>query len=66
MKRAPSTSHSQLDAGPNNALDTGKRISWTDKQNTVPSEAWERRIRCEPMKPFERNPTGESPVRPKP
>jgi len=34
-----------------------------DSQNIAPSKAWERGIPNERMKPFERNPTGESPVR---
>ena len=32
----------------------------------APSKAWERGNPCERMKPFERSPTGESPVRQEP
>jgi len=45
---------------------TDSSIWPADRKFIAPSKAWERGIRCEPMKPFERNPTGESPVRPKP
>ena len=34
-----------------------------DRKFIAPSKAWERGIPNERMKPFERNPTGESPVR---
>ena len=37
---------------------------WVENSpNIAPSKAWERGIPDERMKPFERNPTGESPVR---